>query len=300
MQEYDLSEGQLDEIFNTQIVRSFGLAAVEREPVISMVAAQPGAGKTREVDFARASHGYAPAVVGDDYRKFHPAYDELMDNDPLRMPDATAQAAGKWVQKSLAWLRHNKRSLVIETTMRHPVDTDRTLSEFKQAGYRCEMTIVATPPELSLMGTLIRYINQSEQNGQGRWADPSAHDEAVAQMPKTLETQIAKGNVDHVMVVNRTGDVLCDTEITAQDRNKDIGQILHSISAGQRFDSMTSGQRNQWQSDKKHIEDFIRRRPDQSKLKTVYDRLDEATKTPRQATDKPSLKARRGLGLMEL
>ena len=84
------------------------------------------------------------------------------------MPDATAQASGRWVKMSLDLLRDHHCSVVVEITMRPSADHGQDARTFKQTGYRTEVTAVATPPQLSLIGTLIRYISQVETQGEGR------------------------------------------------------------------------------------------------------------------------------------
>ncbi|KAE8128769.1 MULTISPECIES: zeta toxin family protein [Bifidobacterium] len=270
MQNYELNEAQLTEIFEEQIAANFRLAVVETSPTLAMVAAQPGAGKTRTVEDAREAHNGAVAIVGDNFRRFHPSYETLMENGPLHMPEATAQASGRWVEMSLNWLRRKHRSLVIETTMRHPQANEYTLTQFRDSGYRTEVTIVATPPQLSLMGTLIRYVGQVESQGEGRWVGAAAHDEAVEQLPRTLADQISKGNIDHVTVIDRAGETLYDTDVNAANRSAATSPALQAIRQGQRFDAIPPDQQQQWADDCSHIEQFLHEHPGQTKLRDVY------------------------------
>ena len=53
----------------------------------------------------------------------------------------------------------------------HGAGKTRTIQAIQSShhSYRCtEVTAVATPPQLSLIGTLIRYISQVETQGEGR------------------------------------------------------------------------------------------------------------------------------------
>jgi hypothetical protein len=273
MGEFDLDDAQLNDIFSGQVMGSVPLHAPEDEPTIVLVAAQPGAGKTRTLEQVRQSHDGAYAVEGDALRRFHPGYAGLMRREPLRMPDATAQAAGRWVEMTLALMREYKNSVMLETTMRHPQAVERTLGEFRQAGYRTEAIIVATPSELSLMGTMARYISQAEQQGEGRWVDPAAHDEAVAQMPRTLAEQISRGNIDHVSVTNRAGERLYDADINTQNRDETIAAASKAISQGQRFESITPDQQQQWDRDVKHVRAFISAHPESQDVRSLADRI---------------------------
>ena len=76
---------------------------VERstDPLLILTGAQPGAGKTRAgMDAIAASRQKIVRIIGDDIRKFHPEYLDLLSKHPAAMPDATAQAMGGWVERS--------------------------------------------------------------------------------------------------------------------------------------------------------------------------------------------------------
>ena len=61
----------------------------------------------------------AVVVNGDDLRRFHPAYEQTMSDDPFRMPEVTATAAGAWVGMSTEYLRGVGASAIVETTLRN-------------------------------------------------------------------------------------------------------------------------------------------------------------------------------------
>ena len=65
-------------------------------PVASLIGAQSGSGKTRSMVTVRGlnpGRSFVP-IVGDDLRGMHPEYDRLVDVDPMRMPEVTAEASG--------------------------------------------------------------------------------------------------------------------------------------------------------------------------------------------------------------
>lgn len=270
---FDLDDATLRRIYDSQISQVMPLHEPEREPCIVLVAAQPGAGETRAVSDASDAHAGAYALQGDEFRHFHPAYKQVMRADPLRMPAVTAQASSRWVEMGMDSLQERRNSLVLETTMRHPDAVQRTLARFKTAGYRAEAVIVATPPEQSLMGTMIRYIEQTERNGRGRWVDSSVHDEAVRQMPKTLTEQIAKGGIDHVTITNRAGDILYAADVTLENRGNASAGVLSAIREGQRFDRIPPSQRAQWDHDVRHVRAFVGAHPEDAQVARLAARI---------------------------
>jgi hypothetical protein len=162
------------------------------------------------------------------------------------------------VERSIDWLRERHKSLIIETTMAHSDVTDRTLNMFREVGYRNDVIVVATPPELSMMGVMIRYAHQVIEQGEGRWVDPSAHNAAVVQMPKTLGVQILKGNVDHVSVINRAGSTLYESTITTACMEQTLDRVLSAIEQGRLFGLITDDQRKQWNNDIAFLTEFCR------------------------------------------
>jgi len=101
--EYQLSDDELDSIFYQTIVPVlFDTAPLAEYPLAILIGAQPGAGKSRAGRMAMAESGQPMVeIIGDDLRAFHPCYSELMARDPMRMPDATAQASGAWVERCI-------------------------------------------------------------------------------------------------------------------------------------------------------------------------------------------------------
>lgn len=116
-----LSEQQLREIWTSEIKPwVFHRAQRQESPTTVLLGGQPGAGKSRAAEIAteRAGANVVP-IVGDEYRQFHPDYRRVMAEDPLRMPDVTAEAAGKWIQMCVDHAREQGYSTLIEGTWRN-------------------------------------------------------------------------------------------------------------------------------------------------------------------------------------
>ena len=106
----ELTQDELNEIFHTDIRPLFDRKC-ERfprtDPVLVMLGGQPGAGKSRSMSRVADEYPAAVAVIGDDFRRHHPDYDALMSSPEtsMQMPQVTAQAAGRWVEMSIEYLR---------------------------------------------------------------------------------------------------------------------------------------------------------------------------------------------------
>lgn len=206
----NLGEAELRAIWEQDIrPRVFARAEQSERPVTMLLGGQPGAGKSRAGDLATAAaSGSVVAIVGDEYRRFHPAYEETLKADPLRMPDVTAQAAGRWIQMCVDHARDQGYSMLIEGTWRNaqvPLEAARAA---RKDGRRVDAIVVAVQPEVSRLGTMERYYRDVLAGSDARWTPPAAHDAAVASLPGTVESVAMSGDVDSIRVVTRDASTL--------------------------------------------------------------------------------------------
>lgn len=244
-----LPGSRIGEIFHNEIEPNLE-AKVERARdeqrfVLVFVGGQPGAGKSRVVGLAAVEHRGAVIIDGGDLRKYHPDYDRLMREDPLRMPDVTAEASGQWVGMTAEYLRLRGAAAVLETTMRQPEVVASTARQFRESGYAIEARCLAIPPAVSRLGTLSRYVGQVQEFGAGRWTASQAHDAATTRMPLTVEALVDRGLVDQVIVQRRDGQVVFDR---AFDPEAVMGEsptiVLHKED---HMKTRTYSGRNPWQ-----------------------------------------------------
>lgn len=99
------------------------------------VGGQPGAGKTAVVDGSGQTHKGSVIINGDNLRRFHPAYEYTMATNPLAMPEVTAQAIGEWVVMGSRWLREQRISAVVESTLRQKDFLLEELAAYREADY---------------------------------------------------------------------------------------------------------------------------------------------------------------------
>lgn len=204
--DFALSAVELDRIFTERIaVWRFGSAVPAADPLLILVGAQPGAGKTRSGrDAITASGQNVTPIVGDELRLFHPAYRELLKQSPADMPVATAQASGAWVERSIEFAATNRISVLVEGTFRNPDTTRRTAQRFKDAGFTVQAVLMAVPPEVSRASIAGRYVEDMRQHGQARFTPLQAHDDAFRALPDTLAAIAAAGSpVDRLTIRNR-------------------------------------------------------------------------------------------------
>lgn len=298
----ELTQEELRAIFRRSIQPELEVlrgSQTNTEPTLVLVGAQPGAGKTRTVGRAQQDHAGAIAVVGDDLRVFHPDYVRLMREEPLRMPEVTAQAAGAWARMSSDYLRERQASVVFETTFRQPDAVVATAKEFRDAGYRVEVRALAVPEAVSRLGVLSRYAEQVRDQGVGRWTPQAFHDVAAEQMPKSLERVIAEGHVDRVLVVDRAGRAVytADIEATAASSPgaRDGAEARTAVDAGRRIETLDSEAARTWLGTFERDANFVLDRADLGSdvLATIDDLRRDGDRIARLAHEQgsPSLTA---------
>ena len=243
----DLSADELREIFDRDIAPTLTAGGgAELHPSVVFVGAQPGAGKSRAIADVHGEQPAAVPVIGDDLRAFHPDYDALMRTDPLTMPHVTAQASGAWVGMAADYLRAERRSVILETTMRQLPVVESTAAAFRAQGYRVEAHVLAVPGAVSALGTVSRYLGQAAGNDQNRWTPSAAHEAAYEAMPVTVEQLVGRGLVDRITVATRAQGVLYDRTVTADVAQTTAADARRAIEAGRSASAMTGREARAW------------------------------------------------------
>ena len=246
----ELTEAQLREIFERDIRPELdALGASSREEptlLLVLVGGQPGAGKSKAISRIEAQHPGIVEVIGDDLRNFHPDYDRLMQEAPLAMPAATAQASGRWVGMAIEYLRERRRGTLIETTLRQPGVVRETVAGFRQAGYRTELHVVAVPLEVSRLGTISRYVGQVEESGAGRWTPAAAHDTAAEAVSGTVVELVEAGAIDHVSIENRQGEAYYEASPQPGECAEVAQEAARAIAAAREVAGLPEAEARAW------------------------------------------------------
>lgn len=246
----ELSDAQLREIFRQRIRPQFdrtgSFTHAESAPTVVLLGGQPGSGKSRAVGRVKAQYPGIVPVVGDDLRAYHPDYDRLMREDPLSMPRETGQAASRWARMAMEYLREQRRSALVETTLRQPDMVREVVTEFRQAGYRIELRVVAVPLEVSRLGTIARYADQVERSGAGRWAVSTVHDTAAAAVPGTASDVVKDGMIDHVTIESRQGEVYLETSLRPQQWTSAALDVRLAIDAAREPERLPAAEARAW------------------------------------------------------
>lgn len=211
----NLNEHEIQDIFDRYVVpRVFGIAdspSYDAAPVTVLIGAQPAAGKTRGQRRAIALYDMPLIpIVGDDFRQFHPQYDEIMRTDPISMPDVTKQLSGKLVEKCIDYANKHGYSTIVEGTWRSCDVVMKTAKTAKECGRDVHLVALATKPAISRIGIFSRYYDDVSHGIPARWTPIEAHETVL----KNLESNVLSFSLselfDNYKVIDRSGDVLYD------------------------------------------------------------------------------------------
>ena len=196
-----------DEIFRDQIVpRLLAAGEPQARPVVVVLSAQPGAGKTRitsamKEDFA--DRGGAVAVDVDAFKPFYPDFRQLVGAHGSAAYDVTVPDARRWFEQALDNLAERQVNVVAEHGLRNQEVTDSLLNRFVAAEYRVEGALLATPAAVSRLGILERYQVGYEQLGFGRYVSEELHDQRYENLLHVADALDADPRVAAVSVYRR-------------------------------------------------------------------------------------------------
>lgn len=216
-EKYKLTEKRHEYIFQTKIKpKIFRNLTRCLTPTAIIFGGQPGSGKSISVDFAVQElklNGGCALIVGDEFRDYHPEYNNFLLQDDKTAAFFTDRDTARWVEKSIAYAKEIKCNLVIEGTMRIPEKVAETMKSLREAGYKIEARVLAVNERLSWQGVLQRYENQHADRGFGRMTTPDAHQAGYNGMLNTLELIETEKLADKIIIYKRSAIVLYENEL---------------------------------------------------------------------------------------
>lgn len=210
---YKLDEATAREIFERDIVPDIFPNAVHSEdPKAVVFGGQPGAGKTKLVDRTVVEMGGATVIEGDQFRRYHPRFDEIQERHGKDAANYTGPDAGRWTEMAINHGIENRYNLAIEGTMRNPDTVRATTGKLREAGYDVEARVMAVPDLESWQGVHLRYERQHARNPEAaRFTTRDAHDAAYTGMMNTLDAIEKERLASRLSLHTRAGDVIYDS-----------------------------------------------------------------------------------------
>lgn len=189
---------------------------------------QPGAGKSNLVRKINAELGGNLLVVnGDEFRRYHPEFEEIQAKYGKDAPKYTASFSGEMTERVIAKALSEGYNISVEGTFRTTEVPMKTLDQMRSHGYTTAVYIQTTPAEVSWQSTIERYEEMKALGEMPRYTDKAHHDLVVDLLPKNADTVYLSGKADHFRVYNRDGLVFDDRIHVGQMPSTAIDYELH-------------------------------------------------------------------------
>lgn len=153
-------------------------------PKVFLLGGQPGAGKTGLENMINKHSEYI-SISGDDFREYHPLFEELNEKYGKDSSKHTQQWAGEMTEKIIKELKDNKYNLIIE-------------------------------------GTLERYETMLKRGKTPRMTPKEHHDLVVNNIPYNLDVLYKSGKFDNIRLFNRDNNCLYNLKETPDISPKEI------------------------------------------------------------------------------
>jgi hypothetical protein len=207
-----LSEADNERIFQEQIVPNL-LAGRPRqqEPVVVIVGGQTGAGKTAVTQMVKDRLGDPDDFVNinmDFYNPHHPGYERISREDEHGASGRIRPDGDRWWSQAHAYAIEHRNDVVLESAMLNPSEFEDLARQFRDAGYRVEVVLLAVPEALSALGILRRYWLARRAGGRGRIVTRNDHDATYRGVRRGAAAIDATNIADQVVVHRRGGQVI--------------------------------------------------------------------------------------------
>lgn len=181
-----------------------GRLAPSEKPQAVLLGGQSGAGKTTLHGIFVVGHrGNAIVVNGDEYRSFHPRFEQISERYGIDGPAYTAAWAGRMVEAVIDALSIIGYNLVIEGTLRTSEVPLKTTSLLRSRGYDVSLALMAVKPEISLVSCQLRYEQMHVAGTEPRAVDPDHHLSIVKSIVGNLEALEDSGLFDAISLYAR-------------------------------------------------------------------------------------------------
>ncbi len=168
---------------------------------------QPGAGKSNYYAMKDDLLDYV-AINGDEYRRYHPNYINIVKTDPEHYAERTQSFSNKMVERLISDLGKQGYNLIIEGTLRNPQVPIKTCEYLQGKGYNPELVVVACDAEKAWQSTLTRASLLKSRGIAPRLVPIDIYNNTVNQIPDSLDQIEKKGCFSNITVVNRDGSIL--------------------------------------------------------------------------------------------
>lgn len=228
MDEFSFSDSVVDNIARHFVEQKGAGLSASDAPVATVLGGLPGAGKSTLLNVFREEHnGNVLVVNADEFRRFHPQFNEIIDKYGENYPSHTAAFSGAVAERVIALGTEKRLNLAVEGTFRTAQTPISTLQLLKENGYTTQVYIKAENAEVAWNNTLVRAEAERAMNGIGRTVSRAHFDTVVAQMPDNVDTVYRSGLADSMRVFT-VSETIFDSTVPENDPEK-LSSLISAI-----------------------------------------------------------------------
>ena len=190
---------------------------------------QPGAGKSNLLkQIENNLDGNVLIINADEFRRYHPQFDEIQAKYGDDAPKHTAEFSGKMAERVLNKALTEHYNIAIEGTFRTAETPLNTLDLMKSHGYKTAVHIQTCPKSLSWQSTIKRYNAMIKAGLTPRAVDKAHHDLVCDRLPENADTVYQSGKADEFQVYSRNS-LIFDGRTTKDLPSNAINQELNAL-----------------------------------------------------------------------
>lgn len=259
--------------------------SLSSKPKAIIIAGQPGAGKSEVTDRAERqlmSEGYSVkdyiVIDIDEYRKNHPKYQNLREENPRQAASLVQSEASYFGERLKEAAIEKRTNLIIDGTLSNPDKAEQMVRDLKTRGYEIEIHAVAVDSETSTQRVELRYQSGLDR-GKPRYVPEFVSTEAYKNIPESLERCSDSGCVDRVKIYEQvalqrdqqTGNIRWETtqvsEFTTSKPGN--GQRVKEDYVSARDKPYSHNKKNAYKQNHQALKDVYTERPDKHLGKQV-------------------------------
>ena len=180
---------------------------LQKNHCVIFIGGQPGSGKSQFYLQDDSLQHYI-AIDGDRYRKYHPKYNEICQNDMKNLANKTQAFVNECVERLIRELSDESYNLIIEGTLRSSETTINTCEYLANKGYNSDLYVMATNAVESWQSTINRAKMLEEMGEIPRTVPLDKYHYIVNNLVNSIKQIEAAGCFDKIRVINRNNLIL--------------------------------------------------------------------------------------------
>ncbi len=229
----------------------------EKYPKGYILCGQPGSGKSTLHDMICRENPNTAVINGDEYRKFHPHFEELCELYPKEAANHTQSFANVVSNILIEKLSDDGYNIIIEGTGRRADIPLKTCRDLKEKGFSVELLVMCCEKNTAWQSTIDR-ISTMKENGEIPRAVPrNKFDETVKALPSNVELLYRSGEFDEITLYNR--DEECLYRMTQTPDRSPYKTLVRELNGDKKTNSNLLGEHRSAQSEQLDVPDFTTR-----------------------------------------